>query len=274
MIKNVLFIPILLFCNTSSSQEVKIGQDAQEVRQLVLRLTNNHNKPDSYGNIANSLWTCDTKYYNGVITEVLQCYQNQYLYDLSVYADYCEHYMMENNKLSNIIMQFENISIEKLQENYNSKYSETKIGDFYFFNHYESYSKIYLSDNGLATIEIRKTIMKDLPKSVQQILSLRLKDLGDNEADKEITYEPKVRKMLNAPKPNNDCNEQGKVVVQISVNRLGTVIKAIPGINGTTNNAKCLLERAKEAALKIKMEPNQSAPETEVRNVNYTFSNY
>lgn len=277
MIKKSFLFGLLFFYNLTSSQNIIIGQDANEIKQIVEWSTKNHRKSDSYGNKSNSYWTYDTKYNNGSLIEVIQCYKNQYLYDFGVMADYCRRYMMKDNKLAYVLTQFENISIERLKENYNSMYSKGKIHDLYFFDNYKFYSKIYLSKDGLATIEMRKTQTSELSKTVQQTLTLKLKEIKDNEVinqkvDSLSTYKPKQRKIIINPVPNNTCNEQGIVVVQVSVDRLGNVIKAIPGINGTTNISNCLLEQSKIAAMKTKMESNQDAPEIEIRKVTYNFN--
>ena len=47
------------------------------------------------------------------------------------------------------------------------------------------------------------------------------------------------RKALSKPAPNYTCNEVGKVVVEVSVDRNGRTISAIAVIKGTTNTAKC-----------------------------------
>jgi uncharacterized protein YdgA (DUF945 family) len=90
-------------------------------------------------------------------------------------------------------------------------------------------------------------------------------------SDSLSNYVVKSRKFVTFPPPKYPCNEQGVVTVQISVDRSGNVIKAVPGIDGTTNNAKCLLDQAKIAALNIKMESNQDAPEIEIRKATYSF---
>ena len=64
---------------------------------------------------------------------------------------------------------------------------------------------------------------------------------------------------------------EGKVVVAITVDRLGNVIYANPGIKGSTTLNKELLQRAKTAALKTKFEPKQSAPTNQQGKIIYYF---
>ncbi len=80
------------------------------------------------------------------------------------------------------------------------------------------------------------------------------------------------RKPLSRPKPNYICNEEGLVVVSIEVNIYGKVIKATPGVKGSTNTADCLLSRAKEAALKTKWQSDDKAPSKQVGTIKYRFS--
>ncbi|NNE32262.1 MAG: energy transducer TonB [Winogradskyella sp.] len=68
-----------------------------------------------------------------------------------------------------------------------------------------------------------------------------------------------------------DCNEYGLVVVRIEVNKQGKVIKAEPGIRGTTNTDPCLLEPAKKIALSHKWPSDANAPATQVGFVSINF---
>lgn len=67
------------------------------------------------------------------------------------------------------------------------------------------------------------------------------------------------------------CNEAGTVVVKIVVNRQGKVIQAIPGVKGTTNSAKCLLDPAKKTALTFKWKSDSKAPDRQIGFVEVTF---
>ena len=80
------------------------------------------------------------------------------------------------------------------------------------------------------------------------------------------------RKVLAKPKPTYDCNEEGRVVVSISVDKSGRVSSAQPGVKGTTNSASCLLRRAKEAALKTRFNSDSKAPTKQVGSIIYNFT--
>jgi outer membrane biosynthesis protein TonB len=85
-------------------------------------------------------------------------------------------------------------------------------------------------------------------------------------------YQLGGRKNLNKPQPNYICDEQGVVVVQIAVDPSGKVISANPGVKGTTNSARCLLDQAKIAALNTKWQPDNNAPDKQVGRIIYNFS--
>ena len=61
-----------------------------------------------------------------------------------------------------------------------------------------------------------------------------------------------------------ECNQEGIVVVRITVNKLGNVINAEPGVKGTTNTHPCLLGPAKKTALMHEWYPDSEAPEQQI----------
>lgn len=79
------------------------------------------------------------------------------------------------------------------------------------------------------------------------------------------------RKIIKKPSPEYNCNEQGKVVVEITVDKNGNVINAIAGINGTTNKSACLLNASKIAALGTKWQPDNNAPDKQIGKIEYNF---
>ena len=60
------------------------------------------------------------------------------------------------------------------------------------------------------------------------------------------------------------CNEAGRVVVEIVVDRSGKVVSAKPGVRGTTNNDPCLLDPARKTALLHRWQPDNKAPERQI----------
>jgi hypothetical protein len=68
------------------------------------------------------------------------------------------------------------------------------------------------------------------------------------------------------------CNEEGRVVVEIHVNRDGKVTKATAGKQGTTNGAKCLYDAAEQTALTYKWTADSKAPANQIGFVKIDFS--
>ncbi|MDB3863022.1 energy transducer TonB [Flavobacteriaceae bacterium] len=72
------------------------------------------------------------------------------------------------------------------------------------------------------------------------------------------------RNLQNNGKVVQDCNQEGTVVVRITVNNKGEVIQAEPGVKGSTNTHPCLLEPAKKTALLHKWFPDSNAPREQI----------
>lgn len=89
--------------------------------------------------------------------------------------------------------------------------------------------------------------------------------------DGDGNYRLGGRKALNKEKFVQDCNESGVVVVQIEVDRSGRVVRATPGLKGTTNNAACLMDPAKRAALATRFNSDSNAPAKQVGTIIYNF---
>lgn len=74
------------------------------------------------------------------------------------------------------------------------------------------------------------------------------------------------------PRPIYPGNEQGKVVVEIYVDRYGNVVKANPGVKGSTLLSKPYLDAAYQAAMKAKFDAKPDAPELQRGTITYRFS--
>lgn len=72
------------------------------------------------------------------------------------------------------------------------------------------------------------------------------------------------RSLVSKGQVKQDCNEEGRVVVKIIVDRNGNVVSATPGVKGTTNNNPCLLDPAKKTAFKHKWNLDSNAPSQQV----------
>ncbi len=86
-----------------------------------------------------------------------------------------------------------------------------------------------------------------------------------------ISYDLGGRRSLSLPIPDYIYQEQGKVVVEVRVDKSGKVIQAIPGIKGSTILDDYLLKVAKEAALKARFEAKSDAPAVQKGTITYNF---
>ncbi len=73
-------------------------------------------------------------------------------------------------------------------------------------------------------------------------------------------YGLKGRSLVSKGKVQQECNQEGRVVVEIKVDKNGNVISAKPGVKGTTNNDPCLLEPARKTAFMHKWNAPSDAP--------------
>ncbi|MFM1879264.1 MAG: hypothetical protein RLZZ241_2130 [Bacteroidota bacterium] len=72
------------------------------------------------------------------------------------------------------------------------------------------------------------------------------------------------RSLVGKGQERQQCNEAGRVVVRIVVDRSGKVIQATPGVKGTTNPNPCLLEPARATAVLHRWNADANAPEEQV----------
>jgi len=80
------------------------------------------------------------------------------------------------------------------------------------------------------------------------------------------------RKALSLPKPQDNSQEVGKVVVAIKVDKDGRVIEATYTSSGSTTANANLRRKAIEAAKKAKFNVAYDAPEIQSGTISYTFS--
>lgn len=79
------------------------------------------------------------------------------------------------------------------------------------------------------------------------------------------------RGSLSLPKPYYPGNEEGIVVVQVTVDKNGTITKAEPGVKGSNTANPELIAAAKKAALQAKFNVDNNAPAYQVGTITYRF---
>ena len=172
--------------------KIEIGQSAEVVKAIIEYQINNSAN-------TNSSW--DVKFYNGKISEVIKCYTKQYLIDFRIRTTFCNRYMMINNRLAYILIQYEDVSVAQLIEIYDRLYANTKYNGLYFTDNFQYNNKIYLTKNGLATVEYRKNKPNQIPQEV-------LKLIQSKKSEKEVVKS-------NQPKKQDQPDNQLSVVYHV-----------------------------------------------------------
>jgi len=85
------------------------------------------------------------------------------------------------------------------------------------------------------------------------------------------TYSLDGRSAQSLPHPVYDIQVEGKVVVEVTVDKSGKVINAVAGRPGSTTLDATLLRIAREAALKARFNSSSEAPEIQKGTITYNF---
>ncbi|NQV51658.1 MAG: hypothetical protein HQ500_00660 [Flavobacteriales bacterium] len=75
-----------------------------------------------------------------------------------------------------------------------------------------------------------------------------------------VEYQIKDRDMTLAPRLSNATQKKGTVVVEVLVNRAGTVIKAKSGVTGSTTSDEYLLTKAEYACKGVQFSEHMTGP--------------
>lgn len=78
------------------------------------------------------------------------------------------------------------------------------------------------------------------------------------------------RRTAYIPPTDNDCNQAGRVTIEVTVDRAGKVISAVNG-KGTTADP-CLIALARKYAFQTRWQPSETAAEKQTGNITYNFS--
>lgn len=79
------------------------------------------------------------------------------------------------------------------------------------------------------------------------------------------------RSLVSSPKIKDNSQEEGKVVVDIIVDKYGKVLRANPGARGSTTTSSVLYKKAKEAAMLYKFNANPDVPEEQKGTITFIF---
>lgn len=79
------------------------------------------------------------------------------------------------------------------------------------------------------------------------------------------------RSLQGGEKIAQNCNESGRVVVEIVVNQEGRVVKMKAGVRGTTNSHPCLIEAAEKTARTYRWNADDKAPLQQIGFIEINF---
>jgi TonB family protein len=94
---------------------------------------------------------------------------------------------------------------------------------------------------------------------------------GSSSGTKGIDYSLAGRNPLSLPKPAYNYQVEGKVVVEVTVDRFGHVTNAVAGVRGSTTLDENLLNAAKKAALLARFDTKPDAPAYQKGTITYYF---
>ncbi|MDA3780653.1 MAG: hypothetical protein PF487_10610 [Bacteroidales bacterium] len=94
---------------------------------------------------------------------------------------------------------------------------------------------------------------------------------GDSMGSNGINFSLNGRNPESLPLPDYNYQIEGKVVVEIMVDKFGNVISAVPGVKGSTTLNENLLNAAKIAAKLAKFDKKPSAPVKQKGTITYYF---
>ncbi|NLU38355.1 MAG: hypothetical protein GXX78_05625 [Bacteroidales bacterium] len=94
---------------------------------------------------------------------------------------------------------------------------------------------------------------------------------GGESEGRGISFSLSGRSAKSLPKPSYPGNEEGIVVVEITVDKYGKVTKAVPGVKGSNLLSSGFLEAARKAALQTSFNQNLDAPAFQTGTITYHF---
>ncbi len=99
----------------------------------------------------------------------------------------------------------------------------------------------------------------------------KIRGEGSGTGTKGVSYDLQGRGYQSLPEPKYNIQSEGKVVVEVYVDRTGKVTQATPGVKGSTTLDETLLRVAKEAALLARFDNKPEAPVTQKGTITYNF---
>ena len=132
------------------------------------------------------------------------------------------------------------------------------------------YGEVISIKDGILSFSFKGNLMNFKTNEIASITFSEMKDKEPasisqqktitSSGTKGVGYVMNGRKMIKQPVVNNLTADKGIVVVEITINKYGNVIKAKPGAEGTTTTSQYLLTKAQQAAESALFDTFQIAP--------------
>lgn len=94
---------------------------------------------------------------------------------------------------------------------------------------------------------------------------------GSGNQGSGVSFDLSGRSAKSLPKPQYPGNDEGIVIVKVTVDKFGKVTAAEPGVRGTTIVNKSFWNEAKQAALKAEFNIDENAPAFQQGTISYRF---
>jgi hypothetical protein len=104
-----------------------------------------------------------------------------------------------------------------------------------------------------ALIALNSSLAKAQDNKVQEELTIKV-------GNYEVRYSMKGRVITNKPRVDIMTEEHGTVVVDVTIDKYGHVISAIPGAKGTNTESKYLMTKAKQCAESALYDTKSTSP--------------
>ena len=167
-INSIWLLLVLIFPIQIKAQQVNIGDDATFVKGRVEWLIRDYEQHEP---VSNFTMRSEIKWGNGKVLEVDLIRNNTphpYKNREIKYLSFNTRYIMKDGKLSRILQEYYNLSLNELKQLQNNDF--INIGSYYFSHDYSIYTTIFMGKNGLATLELIKTELNKLPQNIREII--------------------------------------------------------------------------------------------------------
>jgi len=234
IIQRHYYVLFLLLPLKSFSQQIYIGQNANEVGTIISADLASTERAQGYNQVTTQY---EPEYNNGILDDIIVCKQNVPSIDLDRAIDYCTHYIISHNRLSSVIEEYSNISLQELESVMDK--SMIKVGNYWFKDHTPiNYIKLYLSKTGEVIKEYRSSLYSPVPVSILKQLRITPtpnKDIVSNPYEKLNTGVRKYMRDVNAQmnleekKREKETASQAKIMYEDLMNsytNLGMVVNS------------------------------------------------